>query len=119
MSEKKKRIVSMFILVCKAQLTDEGKYTCQDRQTNETTDCRVNVTKGLVRLVKGFPETLIVPQGKCVLMSRLETSSFVIVEDSGWTCSDDIRRWFLRLYEINLMCSFDSTKKKDQNRIEM
>ena len=52
------------ILVNKANLNDTGKYTCKDRQSGQTTDCDVNVTKAPIRIIKGLPETLNVPQGK-------------------------------------------------------
>ena len=59
----KKKLYFIFI-VLKAELNDTGKYTCKDRQTGETTDCDVNVTKAPIKIIKGLPETLIVPQGK-------------------------------------------------------
>lgn len=51
-------------LVNKVNLNDTGKYTCKDRQTGQTTDCEVTVSKAPIRIIKGLPETLIVPQGK-------------------------------------------------------
>ena len=53
-----------FFLVHKAELNDTGKYTCSDRQSGLTTDCDVSVTKAPIRIIKGLPETVIVPQGK-------------------------------------------------------
>ena len=49
--------------VLKAELNDTGKYSCVDQQTGDTTTCDVDVQKAAIRLVKGLPETLIVPQG--------------------------------------------------------
>ncbi|CAF3613953.1 unnamed protein product, partial [Rotaria sordida] len=50
--------------VHKAELNDTGKYTCKDRQSGETTNSDVDVAKAPIRIIKGLPETLIVPQGK-------------------------------------------------------
>ena len=59
-----KKHFSFASLVLKAELDDTGKYTCQDRETGESTNCDVTVNKAPVRIIKGLPETLIVPQGK-------------------------------------------------------
>ncbi|CAF4859421.1 unnamed protein product, partial [Rotaria sp. Silwood1] len=50
--------------VHKAELNDTGKYTCKDRQSGETTNSDVDVAKAPIRIIKGLPETLIVPQGE-------------------------------------------------------
>ena len=63
--ENKKKVKYLFFfLVHKAELNDTGKYTCSDRQSGLTTDCDVSVTKAPIRIIKGLPETVIVPQGK-------------------------------------------------------
>ena len=61
--------LSLYSLVSHAELKDTGKYTCKHRQTGEATDCNVTVAKAPVRLIKGLPETLIVPQGKVLSVS--------------------------------------------------
>lgn len=58
--------MTCFSLVLKSELKDAGNYTCQDLESGETTNCQVTVKKAPIRLIKGLPETLVVPQGKIV-----------------------------------------------------
>lgn len=62
-SKTNENIIHLF-LVNKAELNDTGKYTCKDRQSGQTTNCDVTVDKAPIRIIKGLPETLIIPQGK-------------------------------------------------------
>jgi hypothetical protein len=69
-------------LVSNAQLSDTGKITCKDRLSGETTQCNVTVNKAPIRLVKGFPETLLVPQGKVSDFTNesVDTRSILLME---------------------------------------
>ncbi len=67
--------IYFFNIVHQAELNDAGKYTCKDRQTGDTTNCDVNVSKASIRIIKGLPETLIVPQGKNVFYKRVRSYS--------------------------------------------
>ena len=73
--------LSLYCLVPHAELKDTGKYTCKHRQTGEATDCNVTIAKAPVRLIKGLPETLTVPQGKVLFASvRVECDHIHRVE---------------------------------------
>lgn len=100
---EKKKSFEIFVLVAKAELNDTGKYTCRDRQSGETTECDVEVEKATIRLIKGFPETLTIPQGKRKFNKLFSSTSVTNIDVIVLMIENDIREFFSMLNKRNLL----------------